>query len=99
VVPRLWRSELRNILASCLRADQMDGADAALIFQRAAELIGVEKYEVETTDVLRLSQQGRCPACDCEVVALAEFLDLTLVTADTQIMNAFPRRTSLLGAG
>jgi predicted nucleic acid-binding protein len=98
-VPRLWRSELRNVLASYLRADQMDLADAALIFQRAAELIGAEEYEVETTDVLRLSQQSRCSAYDCEYVALAEFLGLTLVTADTQIANAFPRRTSLLGAG
>ena len=98
-VPRLWRSELRNVLASYLRADQMDLADAALIFQRAAELIGAEEYEVETTDVLRLSQQSRCSAYDCEYVAMAEFLDLTLVTADTQIANAFPRRTSLLGAG
>jgi predicted nucleic acid-binding protein len=98
-VPRLWRSELRNVLASYLRADQMDLADAALIFQRAAELIGAEEYEVETTDVLRLSQQSRCSAYDCEYVALAEFLGLTLVTADAQIANAFPRRTSLLGAG
>ena len=99
VVPRLWRSELRNILASYLRADQMDLADAALVFQRAAELIGVEEYEVETTDVLRLSRQSRCSAYDCEYVALAEFLDLTLVTADARLAKAFPRRTSLLGAG
>lgn len=98
-VPRLWRSELRNILASYLRADQMDLADAALIFQRAAELIGAEEYEVETTDVLRLSRQSRCSAYDCEYVALAEFLDLTLVTADAKLAKAFPRRTSLLGAG
>ena len=98
-VPRLWRSELRNILASYLRADQMDLADTALIFQRAAELIGVEEYEVETTDVLRLSQQSRCSAYDCEYVALAEFLDLTRVTADARLAKAFPRHTSLLGAG
>jgi predicted nucleic acid-binding protein len=32
-------------------------------------------------------------------VALAEFLDLTLVTADAKLAKAFPRRMSLLGAG
>ena len=96
VVPRLWRSEFRNILANYLRANQMDLADAAVIFQRAAELVGAEEYEVETTDVLRLSKESKCSAYDCEYVALAEFLDLVLVTADGKLAKAFPRRTSLL---
>ncbi len=96
VAPRLWRSELRNILANYLRADQMEVADAALIFQRAAELLGAEEYEVETTDVLRLSKASKCSAYDCEYVALAEFLDLPLVTADGKLAKAFPRRTRLL---
>jgi predicted nucleic acid-binding protein len=96
VVPRLWRSELRNILATYLRANQMDLADAAILFQRAAELVGVEEYEVETADVLRLSKQSKCSAYDCEYVALAEFLDLSLVTADSKLVKAFPRRTRLL---
>jgi len=96
VVPRLWRSELRNILANYLRVNQMDLADAALIFQRAAELVGAEEYEVETADVLRLSKESKCSAYDCEYVALAEFLDLMLVTADGKLAKAFPRRARLL---
>lgn len=96
VVPRLWRSELRNILANYVRVNQMDLADAALIFQRAAELIGAEEYEVETVDVLRLSKASKCSAYDCEYIALAEFLDLLLVTADGKLAKAFPRRTRLL---
>lgn len=99
VVPRLWRSELRNILANYLRANQMDLSDAALIFQRASELIGVEEYEVETADVLRLSKESKCSAYDCEYVALAEFLDLVLVTADSKLAKAFSRRTRLLADG
>ena len=95
-VPRLWRSELRNILANYLRAGQMDLADASVIFQRASELVGAEEYEVETADVLRLSKASQCSAYDCEYVALAEFLDLMLVTADVKLANAFPRRTRLL---
>ena len=96
VVPRLWRSELRNILANYLRANQMDLADAALIFKRAVELVGAEEYEVETADVLRLSKESKCSAYDCEYVAVAEFLDLVLVTADGKLAKAFPRRTRLL---
>jgi predicted nucleic acid-binding protein len=99
VVPRLWRSELRNILATYLRLNQMDLADAALIFQRATELVGAEEYELETTDVLRLSKESNCSAYDCEYVALAEFLDVVLVTADGKLAKAFPMRTRLLSAG
>ena len=97
-VPRLWRSELRNILASYMRAGQMDLADASVIFQRASELVSSEEYEVETADVLRLSKASQCSAYDCEYVALAEFLDLMLVTADVKLAKAFPRRTTLLSA-
>ena len=99
VVPRLWRSELRNILATYLRLNQMDLADAALIFQRATELVGAEEYELETTDVLRLSKESNCSAYDCEYVALAEFLDLNLVTADGKLAKSFRRRTRLLCDG
>jgi predicted nucleic acid-binding protein len=96
VVPRLWRSELRNILANYLRGNQMELADARLIFQRAEELVGAEEYEVETADVLRLCKESKCSAYDCEYIALAEFLDLKLVTKDGKLAKAFPRRTKLL---
>jgi predicted nucleic acid-binding protein len=96
VVPRLWRSELRNVLANYLRAKQMDLADATLIYQRAEELVGAEEYEVETTHVLRLCVESKCSAYDCEYIALAEFLDIKLVTKDAKLARAFPRRTTLL---
>ncbi len=96
VVPRLWRSELRNVLASYLRAGQMDLTDAAVVYQRAEELVGAEEYEVETLHVLRLCAESKCSAYDCEYIALAEFLDVKLVTNDGKLAKAFPRRTTLL---
>jgi len=96
VVPRLWRSEFRNILANYLRANEMELDDAAVVFQRAEELVGSEEYEVETADVLRLCKESKCSAYDCEYIALAEFLDLKLVTKDGKLAKAFPRRTRLL---
>lgn len=94
--PRLWRSELRNVLATYVRAGQMEVADALELYQRAAQIIGEEEYEVETGDVLRLSKSSGCSAYDCEYVALAEFLDVRLVTADAKLRKAFPRRTAAL---
>lgn len=95
-VPRLWRSELRNILATYLHSNLLELADAAALYQRAADLIGGDEYEVETVDVLRLSKQSKCSAYDCEYIALAEFLDLKLVTADAKLAKAFPARARLL---
>ena len=96
VAPRLWRSEFRNVLSTYLRSNLLELADAVLLYQRAKDLIGTEEYEVETSDVLRLSKQSKCSAYDCEYVALAEFLDLRLVTADAKLSKAFPQRTRLL---
>ena len=94
--PRLWRSELRNVLATYLRANLLQLEDAEVLFQRASEIIGTEEYEVETADVFRLSKLSKCSAYDCEYVALAEFLDLEFVTADTKLAKAFPKRARLL---
>ena len=96
VAPRLWRSEFRNVLSTYLRSNLLELADAVLLYQRAKDLIGTEEYEVETSDVLRLSKQSKCSAYDCEYIALAEFLDLKLVTADAKLSKAFPQRTRLL---
>lgn len=94
--PRLWRSELRNVLATYIRSRLLELQDAELLFQRASEVIGTEEYEVETSDVLRLSKQSKCSAYDCEYLALAEFLGLEFVTADTKLAKAFPKRARLL---
>lgn len=91
--PRLWRSELRNVLATYARSGSVELADAIALHHRATLLIGVEEYEVETSDVLRLSKASGCSAYDCEYVALAEYLDVKLVTADTKLAKAFPQRT------
>jgi predicted nucleic acid-binding protein len=95
--PRLWRSELRNVLSTYVRGKLMTLADAAAFHGRAAMIIGAEEYDVETSQVLRLSLTSGCSAYDCEFVALAEFLDVKLVTADAKLVKAFPRRAELLG--
>lgn len=94
--PRLWRSELRNVLATYVRLEQVEMSDALSLYQRAMAVIGPEEYEIETNDVLRLSKASGCSAYDCEYVALAEFLDVRLITADARLRKAFPRRTAAL---
>lgn len=96
VCPRLWRSEVRNILATYVRTGQMALVDSMALFQRAELLIGSHEYEPETHEVLRLSAQSRCSAYDCEYIALARHLGLNLVTADARLRKAFPSDTVAL---
>lgn len=89
--PVLWRSEFRNILAGYLRRGSLD-LEATLRIQQAAEgLMSGREHLVESRLVLDLLQQCDCSAYDCEFVALAQSLHLPLVTADRQLLKAFPR--------
>jgi predicted nucleic acid-binding protein len=94
--PLLWRSELRNVLATYVRAKLLDLVDAVALYRRAADIIGAEEYDVETSDVLRLVKSSGCSAYDCEFVSLAEYLDVKLVTADSKLVKAFRARVTPL---
>lgn len=99
IAPILWRSEFRNILAGYLRRGLLT-LEQVVQLQRAAEaqLFGFE-FEVESVSVLELVNDSECSAYDCEYAALAQQLDLQLVTMDKQLLRAFPKRAvSLLTA-
>ena len=90
LVPRLWRSEFRNVLARYLRAGTI-GLDQAraLIRNAEAELMDCER-EVDSTAVMDLVAASECSAYDCEFVALARRTGIPLVTEDGGLLRAFP---------
>ena len=91
VAPLLWRSELRSTLAKYIRHAGM-GLEAALrALHLAEEVVGGREYRVASEKVLGLITQSNCSAYDCEYVALAQDLGVSLVTADKQILKAFPK--------
>lgn len=89
-VPRLWRSEFRNVLARYLRA-RIIGLDQAraLIRSAEAELVDCE-HEVDSTAVMDLVAASACSAYDCEFVALAMQMGIPLVTENAALLRAFP---------
>ncbi len=98
-VPRLWRSEFRNVLATYMRGQLLTFDDAVRIHRNAESLVADGEYDVGAVDVLRLAKDSGCSAYDCEFVALAEHLDVKLVSADAKLRKAFPKRTlNLSGA-
>jgi predicted nucleic acid-binding protein len=90
VVPTLWRSEFRNVLALYMRRNLMTLEQAVAIQNEAESLLHESEYMVNSLDVLQLVQQSKCSAYDCEFVALAQSLNVSLITMDRQILTDFP---------
>jgi len=91
VAPLLWRSEVRSALVNYVQHAGMSLESALLALQTAEEIIGGREYRVSSEQVLELAAQSRCTAYDCEYVALARELEVPLVTADKEILKAFPK--------
>lgn len=89
--PFLWRSEFRNVLAGYFRRKQIT-LEAVLKSLEGAELIFKgQEYFVPSDRVMKFVAQSTCSAYDCEFVALADDLDLPLVTTDEKILREFPK--------
>ncbi len=88
--PLLWRSEMRNVLALYIRKGQLSLADAQQIMREATALMRDQEYEVTSNQVLELVNISTCSAYDCEFVALARDLNVSLVSVDQQILKNFP---------
>lgn len=91
VAPVLWRSELRDVLASYLRRKELDLGRAQVLMGIAEEIMSQGEYQVMSEDVLQLASVSGCSAYDCEFVALAADLGLKLVTNDRVLLACFPQ--------
>jgi predicted nucleic acid-binding protein len=78
------------VLAFYVRRGSLLPENAMRIWENAESLLQHREYEVATKDVLRLAAASKCSAYDCEFVALAQALDVPLVTSDAAVLKAFP---------
>jgi len=97
VVPLLWRSEFRNILAGYMRRRAFTFDMARDLQAEAEDLLAGAEHEVDSRLVLELVRDSDCSAYDCEYVALATSLGVKLVTGDTKVLKAFPSCAVPLG--
>jgi predicted nucleic acid-binding protein len=96
--PILWRSEFRNVLALYLRKNLVTLQQAQSIMNSALELLRGREYEVSSYEVLRLASESKCSAYDCEFIAVANDLKVSLVTVDRQLLREFPTVTVSLNS-
>ncbi len=90
IAPILWRSEFRNILAHCTQRGILKIEDALTIMQEAETFMYGAEYEVTSIQVLSLAISSGCSAYDCEFVALAQDLKISLITVDKKVLRSFP---------
>ena len=87
--PVLWRSEFRNVLVFYLRRGLIGIDEALETMEQAERLMRGQEFEVESSRVLRLAAGAGCSAYDCEFVALAQDLNLPLITSDSALISRF----------
>ena len=90
IAPTLWRSEFRNFLALYLRKYLLSFDQALAIQSEAEALLQDNEFVVNSLDVLQLVQNGECSAYDCEFVALAQNMNVQMVTMDKKVLKNFP---------
>jgi predicted nucleic acid-binding protein len=88
--PLLWRAEFLNVLWLHVRQEEF-GLDLAIQhIDLAEDLIDGRSYDVSSTEALRLAVESGCSAYDSHYAALAQQLDLPLVTHDGEVLEKFP---------
>jgi predicted nucleic acid-binding protein len=90
VAPLLWRSEFRNVLSIYLQKEILELSVVFQATEEAEQLMDANEFEVNSTQVMSLVSDSSCSAYDCEFVALADDLNVTLVTFDKKIVREFP---------
>lgn len=96
IVPYLWRSEFRNVLATYVRAKRLGAGDANAIYLNAESMLRGREYAVTGSAALSIAFDSHLSAYDAEYVALAGEFDCKLVTSDKKIVTAFKKKAILL---
>lgn len=87
--PYLWRSELRNVLTQYFKRSVLSLRQALDVMAEAETLLHGREFSLSSEPIIRLAAVSGCSAYDCEFIALAERLGVSLVTSDSQVLRAF----------
>ena len=87
-----WRSEFVSVLSLYIRKKYLTVQQAKFLIQQAENMMVDSEYEVNSGKVLELVNQSKCSSYDCEYIALAEDINVPLVTRDKRIIREFPTK-------
>ncbi len=90
-VPRLWRYEVTNILATMIKSRRLSSDTASSIFVALAESLKAYERDPLPEDVFDLVTHYGITGYDAQFVALAKELHCTLYTQDRELIEKFPK--------
>lgn len=88
--PLLWQSEVRSIVTSYFRHNLLTLEKAYQVMDEAHGMMIDHERFISSNLVLELVATSKCTSYDCEYVALAKEMNLTLVTFDKEVVGEFP---------
>ena len=89
-VPRLWRYEMLNILATMIKAKLLARSDAESTYRQLLDTLRVKEKDPDPSSVLSLVEQYGISGYDAHFVALARDLGVKLYTQDKELLKKFP---------
>lgn len=88
--PFLWRSELINVLVTYHRVKRLDLAICEQLMEEAERIMEGRSYTIDAQAILEAAVRTGCAGYDAEFVALAEYLNIPLVTYDQKVLQRCP---------
>ena len=89
-VPRLWRYEMLNILATMIKAKRLARSDAESTYRQLLDILRANEKDPDSASVLSLVEQYGISGYDAHFVALARDLGVKLYTQDKELLQKFP---------
>ena len=90
-VPRLWRYEVANILATMIKVRGLSVETATSVFAALSESLRPYEREPMAEDVFALVENYGISGYDAQFVALAQALNCDLYTQDKELLEKFPK--------
>ena len=97
-VPALFPHEFVNVLGNQVRRAGMSRDRAIHLYRRGMAVVNVQDVASDPVEILRMVEQSGCSTYDLEYVWLARKLGCRLVTADQQVLDAYPDVAVPMGA-
>ena len=89
-VPRLWRYEVANILATMIKVRGLSADTAATLLDSLSESLRPYEREPMTENVFALVEKYGITGYDAHFVALAQEMHCILYTQDKELLEKFP---------
>lgn len=92
LVPVLWAHEYLNVVVQYVRRALLSESNAVRVWRETYAAFHMREQEVNMVAALRLAYKNDMTGYDAQYVALAEKLDVPLVTEDKRVLRAFTQR-------